>query len=255
MIIYPNNKSEIIHFEEMSLNAWPAIAVTHHQGCILRLSNGYTKRANSVNPLYFTGDCHEIIDYAEALYSRNSLPTVFKMLKHPRYESLDRVLEERGYAARDATNVKLVDLRTHDFEDTAEVEVDRGFQAKWIREFIAANKLEAKADTVEQILKKISVETLVASITINDRIIAFGFAAVEKNIVGIFDIFVDERYRRQGYARKIMNKLLFLSKERSIDYSYLQVVAENTIAEKLYQSLGYRAYYKYWYRVRARGDA
>jgi GNAT superfamily N-acetyltransferase len=255
MIIYPNNKSEIIHFEEMSLNAWPAISVTHHQGCILRLSNGYTKRANSVNPLYCTGNCHEIIDYAEDLYSRNSLPTVFKMLKHPRYESLDRVLEERGYAARDATNVKLVDLRTHDFEDAAEVEVDRSFSSKWIREFIAANRLEGKADTVEQILKRISVETLVASITVNDGIIAFGFGAVEENIVGIFDVFVDERYRRQGYARKIMNKLLFLSKERSIDYSYLQVVAENKTAEKLYQSLGYRAYYEYWYRVRARCDA
>lgn len=154
MIIYPSNQSKIIEIEEQSLNAWPAIHEIHHKGCVLRFSNGYAKRANSANPLYFTDDCHELIRYAEEAYTGRSLPTVFKMIKHKRYEALDSALDQKGY------------------------------------------------------------------------------------------------------GRMIMNKLLHTAKKGKCIYSYLQVMNDNAIAGKLYQSLGYRQYYKYWYRVKpAKGTA
>lgn len=250
MIIDPENKNEIIHIEEMSLNAWPALTELHHRGSILRFSNGYTKRANSVNALYGSDAGHEIIGYAEELYSKNSLPTIFKILGHEEYESLDGELAARGYSALDATNVKILDLRTRAFTEHAEVEIADGFSKKWINEFIRSNHLESKADTVERILRKIRVDTIVASITVDDGIVAFGFGAIEKNVVGIFDILVGEAYRRRGYARMIMNELLRVSRKRKIEYSYLQVVAANAIANKLYESFAYRPYYSYWYRIK-----
>ena len=37
--------------EEIQFNAWPAFQTLIYEGWIVRLTNGYTKRANSVNIL------------------------------------------------------------------------------------------------------------------------------------------------------------------------------------------------------------
>ena len=41
-----------LRIEEVALNAWPSMQHMLYDGWLLRFSNGYTKRANSVNILY-----------------------------------------------------------------------------------------------------------------------------------------------------------------------------------------------------------
>lgn len=250
MIVYPSNQSRIIQFEEMSLNAWPALSENLHNGCILRLSDGYTKRANSVNALYFNDNLPELIDYSEKFYESHSLPTTFKIIKHKKYERLDSFLEARNYRAIDTTNVKLMDLRVNSFSDNSIVSLEKDFSDSWIAEFIRLHGLGNKVDTVSTILNSITVEKVVASITIASELIGFGYGAIENGVIGLFDIYVHEDYRHQGYARGIMNKLLYWAKSKGLIYSYLQVMENNPIADKLYKSIGYKQYYKYWYRVK-----
>ena len=38
--------------EEVAMNAWPSLQQMLFDGWIVRLAQGYTKRANSVNPLF-----------------------------------------------------------------------------------------------------------------------------------------------------------------------------------------------------------
>jgi hypothetical protein len=53
--------------EELSLNAWPAHQTLLYDGWVIRFANGYTKRANSVNPLYLsTIDLDEKIAFCRA---------------------------------------------------------------------------------------------------------------------------------------------------------------------------------------------
>ena len=42
----------IRYLEELSLNALPSLENIFLDGWVVRFANGYTKRANSVNPLY-----------------------------------------------------------------------------------------------------------------------------------------------------------------------------------------------------------
>ena len=234
----------------MALNAWPALHENLHNGSIIRLSNGYTKRANSVNALYFNDNIPELINYSERFYKKHSLPTTFKIIKHKKYERLDEILDEQKYKIIDQTNVKLIDLRTNSFENTRIVKLDKEFSNNWISEFVMLHKLETQIETISSMLKSITVDKIVASITLDSKIIGFGYGAIENNIIGIFDIYINEHYRKQGYARKIMNKILYWAKAKGIIYSYLQVMENNVIANKLYQSIGYKPYYKYWYRVK-----
>jgi N-acetylglutamate synthase len=42
----------IQRIEELSVNALPALQTVVYDGWVLRFSEGYTKRANSISPLY-----------------------------------------------------------------------------------------------------------------------------------------------------------------------------------------------------------
>ena len=62
-------KEDIRLWEEITLNAWPALQTVLMDGWVVRFANGYTKRANSVNPLYpSTQPLKRKIEACERLY-------------------------------------------------------------------------------------------------------------------------------------------------------------------------------------------
>lgn len=63
--------------EEVSLNAQPALQHLFFDGWILRFSKGYTKRANSINPLFYSRlDTAEKVATSEKLYTEKGLPAL-----------------------------------------------------------------------------------------------------------------------------------------------------------------------------------
>lgn len=77
-----------------------------------------------------------------------------------------------------------------------------------------------------------------------------GFGIIEHDHIGIFDIVVNKSYRGRKFGRNIMNGILNIAQEKGIGTAYLQVVVGNTVAENLYESLGFQEAYRYWYRVK-----
>ena len=73
--------------EELSMNAWPAMQTLHYDGWVLRFADGYTKRANSVYPLYPSEiNVDEKIDFCESFYRRPGPADRFQIdrRQHPR---------------------------------------------------------------------------------------------------------------------------------------------------------------------------
>lgn len=64
---------------------------------------------------------------------------------------------------------------------------------------------------------------------------------------------VREDYRREGMPVRSDTGLLNEGKKRGASHAYLQVVKNNTSAEKLYSSLGFQYSYTYWFRVQPVG--
>src|SRR6266851_4354284 len=82
--------------EETCLNAWPALREVLLEGWLLRFGEGLTRRANSANPLGPVA--HAARRDCEALYRRQGLPTIFRVLSliDP---SIDQRLAAAGYTA------------------------------------------------------------------------------------------------------------------------------------------------------------
>ncbi len=79
--------------EEYSLNAWPAFETVHFDGWVQHFAGGYTRRANSVNPLYLSVlPLEEKLPACEALYSRQGLPICYKMTDASQSAGLDQTL-------------------------------------------------------------------------------------------------------------------------------------------------------------------
>ena len=135
----------MLRYEELSLNAWPALKTILFRGCLLRLSNGYTKRANSANPLYSGDeDLEVVIDYAESLYGGHCLPAVFKLVGMPRYCRLDELLAVREYELVDRTHVMTLELQVLHGDAGKVVKVESAISRQWFDSYAACNQLKAE---------------------------------------------------------------------------------------------------------------
>jgi GNAT superfamily N-acetyltransferase len=172
------------------------------------------------------------------------------MIDHPKYHALDTALESLGYEKLDQTTVKTIALTDGSFPLHEDVRTDDHFSPDWIDGFIACNRLESKKATVKNILNGIIVEKIVASVILEGKLVGFGFGALEEEHVGFFDIFLHQDYRGLGYGRRIMESILYQAKVRGAQFGYLQVMDNNYPANRLYENLGFKPFYKYWYRRR-----
>ena len=221
---------------------------------MLRLSNGYTNRANSANPLYSDkNDFVDLIVYAEQFYKAHRQPCVFKILQTERYDELDKLLERKDYEKITPTTVMKCNLRNFADDNADRISIHRGFSDDWFEPFITINEIkEVHVQTARKMLDLVSVDTIVASVRIDDETVACGYGAIENGHVGFFDIVVGSDNRGRGLGRFLMNGIIREAKRRGATAGYLQVTDNNDIAQNLYGSLGFKPYYKYWYRKKKR---
>jgi ribosomal protein S18 acetylase RimI-like enzyme len=72
---------------------------------------------------------------------------------------------------------------------------------------------------------------------------------MQEGFFGLFDIVIDVGQRRQGHGERLVRDLLTWGKRQGACRAYLQVMLNNPPALRLYEKLGFREEYRYWYRV------
>lgn len=245
-------ESSIKKIEDMSLNAWPSHKMELYDGWILRFSYFYTHRTNSVEQFgtSLLPWC-EKIPYCEKEYKRLGTPAIFKISPLVSLD-FDYMLENRGYEIQHTTDVMTVDL--NDAVLTAspqQVEFENTIPLEWIWSLF-----ELKGTTnpihrtvVPSMYQAIPKEVICASVRKDGKIAATGLGILDRDYIGIYAIHVRDDLRRRGYARQICTGLLNEGKKKGAKNAYLQVVEKNAAAHALYESLGFRYFYKYWFRV------
>lgn len=248
-----------LQIEKNSMQAWPALKTVAYDGWQLRGANGLTKRSNSVYPLAKGHyDIEDKVAFCEAVYRDWQLPTVFK-LYNDNYsqrqssqvylKKLDHYLRSRSYYKLDESIVMTCRLSDYAYQKHAVVTLQDSFNDAWINGFISAAHVTSQLviNTYYQLFLSIDGKVKCASVICDGQPIGFGYAHISGQYVGLFDIYIERSYRGQGYGRKLVESLL--ASENDISRTaYLQVVKENHRAIDLYESLGFKQLYSYWYR-------
>ena len=73
---------------------------------------------------------------------------------------------------------------------------------------------------------------------------------LERESLGLFDIVTDAGQRRKGYSRRLMGGLMHWARNAGATRAYLQVMLDNTAALRLYEKMGFKEIYRYWYRLK-----
>ncbi len=244
--------ARILALETSAFHAWPALQELHHGGWVLRLAGGFTKRANSANAAAAQAPFHEVQATAEAFYARHGLPAVFRLTPLAPPEA-DLQLQAAGYVRFDPSHVMVCPLAPAPAGQNpwdADLELAPQPSPAWLDGFAAANCVPAHHQALHHaMVQSIARPAAFATLRKQGRPIGFGLAVREQEAVGLFDIVVAPRHRRQGHATRLVRALLRWAQDGGAGLAYLQVREGNPAARRLYAGLGFADLYGYHYRV------
>jgi N-acetylglutamate synthase len=242
----------IRRLEEVSVNAWPCLQSVLYDGWVLRFAQGYTRRANSVNPLYAsTLALGDKIVACERLYAHQDLATVFKLTPDTSPPELDQELAARGYRLDAPTSVQTLDLNGALAGPGLPAMLTPSPSEEWLEAYCRMSAVSSQRQaTLRQMLGNIVPAHCFAAVLHAERVVACGLGVAQDGFVGLFDIVTDASFRRLGYGRQLIQHLLIWGQDQRAHTAYLQVMANNAPALRLYAGLGFREVYPYWYRTR-----
>lgn len=242
-----NTTNDVLAIEERALNAWPALQTIMVGGWALRMSGGFTKRANSVNALNPRGSFDDVRTAAETVFSSNGLPTIFRISPLAPPEA-DIALEANGYSLFDPSIFMTAPLG--DIQSTSKAEIDLLPSSEWLEGFASANGVTGSMrQSHDAIVHAIALPTAFVTVRDNGKAVGFGLGVMERGFVGLFDIVVVPEARGRGIGRDITKAIMCWARNAGSEYAYLNVRSVNSVALNLYASLGFKEAYAYHYRM------
>ncbi len=248
---------EISFWESISFNAWPSFETIIYDGWILRFANGYTKRSNSINPIFkSTLNLRRKMDYCHNLFQNRNLPIVYKITDEVHPINLDAILEKEGFQIVDPTLVLMKTFNSLNainpsqvYISSKNVSISDELTSTWLNACVELNNVSVlEINNLKRILKQISCEKWFYLLYKGDSVIGCGLGVQQDTYYGIFDFTISEPHRNQGNGHFLLQEMLKHAESKGNTNVYLQVVKANTPARNLYKKCGFTTLYEYWYR-------
>ncbi len=236
--------------EPCAIAAWPARNVLEIGGWLLRFTDGFSHRGNSVAARGFEGaDVQAQIALAEIAYFARGLTPLFQITPLTQPANLEATLIERGYLCDTPTNVMIADAASVKRE-TSNVKLASKPDASFKALVISGSHSAADGGERLDVLSRIAVPHIFASISENENVIACGMCTVTAGWGGINLMRTDLSHRRRGHAARILAALARWAESSGATKLYLQVEESNVPARLLYAKAGFADSYSYrFYRA------
>ncbi len=229
----PVRTGEIRNLEHAAALGWPGIEQQWQDGWLLRYGLGSTRRANSAVPLSFTS--HTELVAAARWYASRGVPALIsaadRLFKVPEgipvdAETLVMTSDLSGAAA--VSGMTLTDRPT---------EIWRTINPRDIPEEVLTAVMDGEVAFGEL------AGAAVGRVAVTD-------APDGTRWAGLSAVHVNADARGQGLARSLCAGLLEWARRRGATRAYVQVVSDNTPAQRLYQSMDFAVHHRLRY-VRA----
>jgi N-acetylglutamate synthase len=249
MLSSSSDLSQVRRLEELAFAGWPALETRDVAGWRLRLSGGYTKRANSINALRQDAETDAAtLDTLEGPYREHGQTPVWRLSPLAPAAVAD-VLSARGYRPIERSLVQVCPLR-QGVAPAPEVQIHAHPTERWLEAFGAYSPVRPEhRDTMRRMLARIAAPAGFALVEEAGQPVAMAIGAVAGDHMGLFDVLVMPQGRRRGLARKVTESLYAWAWSHGARFAYLQVVATNAAALPLYAAQGFRTVYDYEYFV------
>jgi ribosomal protein S18 acetylase RimI-like enzyme len=228
------------HAEHACLNAWPALYGVVHDGWVLRLADGFSRRANSANPLHAEARISgATLQYFENLFRVHDLPMIIRVptLLDP---EVDRTLERFGFVAEGESVVLFAELDALAARSDPAVSVVTALDERWLA---ALNRMQGRnleqSAIFDDIMASIALPAGFATLTDGGEVVALACGVLDGDMLVCESIITDPRRRGAGFGRRLTGALMHWARLNEATCACLQVEAANAGGRALYKGIGF----------------
>ncbi|GAB3218821.1 GNAT family N-acetyltransferase [Glycomyces halotolerans] len=236
----PTPYSEILELERRLAASWPAVETAELGSWLLRYSDGFTRRANSVLAPTEPGmDLDEAIERVERWYAERDARPLITVAK-PVGKRLDAELASRGWTAEGETAVLTKPIEPVRSSGEAAIVHEPSDD---LLERLGRGKPKAAATVLGS-----GPSRAFAEIRRDGTLAAHGRAAIEGDTAVISGIGTLPEHRRRGLGGRVMESLTAWAADEGATRVALQVETDNEAALAMYARQGFGERYRYHYR-------
>lgn len=230
--------------DPLAVLAWPARSTEEIDGWLLRFSEGYSSRSNSVSALEYRGDSlASSIAQVEAAYRSQRLAPQFQISPATVPEELEAVLQARGYVCKPPTAFMVAEALG--IAQAGDVRVLSAADAHFIR--LTREGSHSPADGSERLetLARITLPKAFCVAYDRDEAVACGASVATGDWASVYVMRTTPAQRGRGHGRRVLGAIARWALGRGASQLYLQVDEANTPARNLYARAGFRDGYRY----------
>jgi GNAT superfamily N-acetyltransferase len=237
--------------QRIAAAGWPAAETAQLGGWLLRATEGWTLRANSVLPLEDPGMAlDEAMAFVDAWYAQRGQPAVYSVPSTA--TAVDKALVDRGFTV--ARGAEILVLTAPAVAVPEPVAID-GLPPATLLPAPGPGWLSCYRARGEQIpAVGLAVLTgpeqvVFAQVEADGEVLAIGRATLAEGRLGLSAVETTPATRRRGLARHVVCALVAYGRELDARSVFLQVATDNEPALTLYRELGLTLHHSYHYRV------